>query len=64
MEKCFCAAVVDIHSDIQINDNNYIKYMAYDSRLDHHSEDYVGLEGCYNGMDYNDYLIEKSLQES
>lgn len=26
--------------------------------LDHHSENYRGLEVCYYGEDYNDYLIE------
>lgn len=31
--------------------------------LDHHSENYVGLEGCYNGMDPNDYEFEKALEQ-
>ena len=29
--------------------------------LDHHDENYVGLEGLYNGMDKNDYEFEKAL---
>ena len=31
--------------------------------LDHHSENYVDLEGCYNGMDTNDYEFEKALEQ-
>lgn len=31
--------------------------------LDHHDPDYVGIEDSYDGTDYNDYLIEKSLQD-
>ena len=31
--------------------------------LDHHSENYIGLEGCYNGMDFNDYMFELALKE-
>jgi hypothetical protein len=30
--------------------------------LDHHSDNYVGLEGCYNGMDANDYAFEEALK--
>ena len=40
-----------------------LNHMEYNEKLDHHSEEYAGLEGCYNGMDYNDYIIEKTLQE-
>jgi len=36
--------------------------MKYNEKLDHHSENYVGLEGCYNGMDANDYAIEEALR--
>ena len=32
-------------------------------RLDHHSENYRGLEGCYGGMDYNDVMFERSLRQ-
>ncbi len=35
--------------------------MKYDARLDHHSDEYVGLEECYNGMDANDYAFEQAL---
>ena len=31
--------------------------------LDHHNENYVGLEGYYNGMDANDYAFEESLKK-
>lgn len=34
----------------------------YTEYLDHHSENYVGLEGCYRGMDANDYEFEKALK--
>ena len=30
--------------------------------LDHHGENYVGIEGCYNGMDVNDYAFEEALK--
>jgi len=30
--------------------------------LDHHSDNYVGLEGCYHGMDANDYAFEETLK--
>lgn len=33
--------------------------MKYCENLDHHSESYNPIN--YNGMDYNDYLFEKSL---
>ena len=36
--------------------------MKYIERLDHNSENYTGVEGLYNGMDYNDYLFEKWLE--
>ena len=26
--------------------------------LDHHNDNYVGLEGYYNGMDTNDYAFK------
>ena len=35
--------------------------MTYNKNLDHHSENYTGIYGSYRGMDYNDYLFEKSL---
>ena len=35
--------------------------MKYTKILDHHSENYKGIQGSYRGMDYNDYLFEKSL---
>lgn len=31
------------------------------SNLDHHDPEYTGIEESYNGMDYNDYLIEVAL---
>lgn len=34
----------------------------YNENLDHHSEDYVDLEGCYNGMDSNDYAFENAIK--
>jgi len=30
--------------------------------LDHHSENYRGIEACYNGEDPNDYEFEKALR--
>lgn len=30
---------------------------------DHHNENYVGLEGYYNGMDANDYAFEEALKK-
>ena len=36
--------------------------MKYCEKLDHHSENYTGVEGLYNGMDYNDYLFEEALK--
>jgi len=35
----------------------------YNEYLDHHSENYTGIEGCYNGMDANDYAFEKALEQ-
>lgn len=35
--------------------------MNYVEKIDHHSENYTGIEGAYNGMDYNDYLFEMSI---
>ena len=35
----------------------------YIEKLDHHSENYTGLEGLYNGIDMNDYAFEKALIE-
>ena len=35
--------------------------MKYVENFDHHSENYIGIEGSYNGMDYNDYLFEMSI---
>ena len=35
--------------------------MEYCEKLDHHSENYIGIEGLYNGMDYNDYQLEEAL---
>ena len=35
----------------------------YNKYLDHHSENYRGIEGCYNGMDANDYAFEKALEQ-
>lgn len=29
--------------------------------LDHHSENYTGIEGLYNGIDPNDYAVENAL---
>ena len=37
--------------------------MSYNEKLDHHSENYEGLEGCYQGMDANDYAFERALAE-
>ena len=34
----------------------------YLEKLDHHSENYTGLEGLYDGMDPNDYEVEQSLK--
>lgn len=31
--------------------------------LDHHDENYQGIEGCYHGMDANDYAFEKALNQ-
>ena len=36
--------------------------LNYDERLDHHSENYTGLEGIYTGMDENDYQFEEALR--
>ncbi len=36
--------------------------MKYYPILDHHNPEYAGLESHYNGMDYNDYLIEEALR--
>ena len=30
--------------------------------LDHHNDNYVGLEGYYNGMDVNDYTFEEAFK--
>lgn len=38
--------------------------MRYNPKLDHHSEEYTGIEGLYTGMDKNDYLVEESLKAS
>lgn len=35
--------------------------MEYCENLDHHSENYTGIESLYNGMDYNDYQFEEAL---
>ena len=42
--------------------NKIINEMRYNSKLDHHSEEYAGVEGLYTGMDKNDYLVEESLK--
>ena len=34
--------------------------MEYNAALDHHSDEY-NPESLYNGMDYNDYLVEQAL---
>lgn len=34
----------------------------YNKYLDHHSENYKGLEGIYKGMDKNDYEFERALK--
>lgn len=34
----------------------------YLEKLDHHSENYTGLKGLYDGMDLNDYEVEQSLK--
>lgn len=31
--------------------------------LDHHNPEYMGIESSYNGMDYNDFLIENALDQ-
>ncbi len=33
------------------------------NNLDHHSPSYTGIESSYNGIDYNDYLIEEALKD-
>ena len=35
--------------------------MKYTENLDHHSENYKGIQGSYRGIDYNDYLFEQAL---
>ena len=35
----------------------------YNEYLDHHSENYIGIQGCYKGMDANDYAFEKALEQ-
>ena len=35
--------------------------MKYNENLDHHSENYTGIEGTYNGIDYNDFLFDKAV---
>ena len=35
--------------------------MKYIEQFDHHSENYTGIEYFNNGMDYNDYLFEMSI---
>ena len=39
----------------------FIKTIEEDHPLDHHGEDYEGLEGLYDGMDANDYEFERGL---
>lgn len=34
----------------------------YNEKLDHHSENYTGIEGTYQGIDYNDYKFEEALR--
>lgn len=36
--------------------------MSYNEYVDHHSDNYRGLEGLYMGMDANDYAIENALR--
>lgn len=35
----------------------------YNEKLDHHSENYTGIQGTYRGMDYNDYKFEEALDK-
>ncbi len=42
--------------------NKFLYYIMYNEYLDHHSENYKGFEGAYNGMDKNDYEFERALK--
>ena len=40
-----------------------MKKNMFKGNLDHHDPEYTGIEGGYNGIDYNDYVFELALQQ-
>ena len=47
----------DLHKIVRESVERILK----ESFLDHHDEDYEGIEGGYRGMDKNDYEFERAL---